>query len=302
MKKKALKPLSYTDLSTYQLLCIKDVYQMMDNLCMGKLPSWDIVNFEKAIVSSNVHCSFDEETVREIIKDGLLKLDEEKTLKRYLEDGKHYAYELFMYLPENFHITQKQYILFWAYMAREFSDLELPVDAKRFREKYITVMKQFNFPYDTGCTRSVERFSVKTKYGVQNELDEAELRQALYILEARNRAFMRERDYDGEKVYLGKAIEELSAFAERVWPSYRVRKDLNIHDFLFALDSTCTEASRDDVLALWGVFTGEPMSFTACGRRRGVTGSRIRQTQVNVISRVGNRARRIILEPKEEKK
>ena len=93
-----LKPLSYTELSTYQLLCIKDVYQLIDTICADKYADWNIIDFEKAVVSNKYPNSYDEQSVRTAIESSLLKLDAEKPRKRYLEQGKHYAYELFLYL------------------------------------------------------------------------------------------------------------------------------------------------------------------------------------------------------------
>lgn len=72
--------------------------------------------------------SYDEQSVRTAIESSLLRLDSEKPRKRYLEQGKHYAYELFLYLPEQFRFDEQPYKLFWAYMAREFSNNELPIE------------------------------------------------------------------------------------------------------------------------------------------------------------------------------
>ena len=60
------------------------------------------------------------------LRAAFLRLDSEKPRKRYLEQGKHYAYELFLYLPEQFRFDEQPYKLFWAYMAREFSITNCP--------------------------------------------------------------------------------------------------------------------------------------------------------------------------------
>lgn len=86
------KHLSYTELSTYQLLCIKDVYQLIDTICADKYADWNIIDFEKAVVSNKYPNSYDEQSVRTAIESSLLRLDSEKPRKRYLEQGKHYAY------------------------------------------------------------------------------------------------------------------------------------------------------------------------------------------------------------------
>ena len=107
------KPLSYTELSTFQLLCIKDVYQLIDTICADKYADWNIIDFEKAVVSNKYPNSYDEQSVRAAIESSLLKLDAEKPRKRYLEQGKHYAYELFLYLPEQFRFDEQPYKLLW---------------------------------------------------------------------------------------------------------------------------------------------------------------------------------------------
>ena len=196
------KPLSYTELSTYQLLCIKDVYQLIDTICADKYADWNIIDFEKAVVSNKYPNSYDEQSVRTAIESSLLRLDSEKPRKRYLEQGKHYAYELFLYLPEQFRFDEQPYKLFWAYMAREFSNNELPIEKKQFRERYIAVLKKFNMRLYSNRTLYVKRFSVKTRYGEQMELEERDIRNAFSTLEGRNQAYTRKYDRIADTAYL----------------------------------------------------------------------------------------------------
>ncbi len=62
------KPLSYTELSTYQLLCIRGVYQLIDTICADKYADWNIIDFEKAVVSNKYPNSYDEQSVRTAIE------------------------------------------------------------------------------------------------------------------------------------------------------------------------------------------------------------------------------------------
>lgn len=78
------------------------------------------------------------------------------------------------------------------------------------------------------------------------------------------------------------------------------RKDLNVHELCFAIDSACTELARNDILLLWGVFTGKPITLAACGSKRGVSPSCIRQRQEMVVRNTGHGSRRIIMEPKSD--
>lgn len=294
------KPLSYTELSTFQLLCIKDVYQLIDTICADKYADWNIIDFEKAVVSNKYPNSYDEQSVRTAIESSLLRLDSEKPRKRYLEQGKHYAYELFLYLPEQFRFDEQPYKLFWAYMAREFSNNELPIEKKQFRERYIAVLKQFNMRLYSNRTLYVKRFSVKTRYGEQMELEERDIRNAFSTLEGRNQAYTRKYECIGETAYLDRAVEKLGEFTQRIYPDYQIRKDLNVHELCFAIDSACTELARNDILLLWGVFTGKPITLAACGSKRGVSPSCIRQRQEMVVRNTGHGSRRIIMEPKSD--
>lgn len=82
------KHLSYTELSTYQLLCIKDVYQLIDTICADKYADWNIIDFEKAVVSNKYPNSYDEQSVRTAIESSLLRLDSEKPRKPVFRTGK----------------------------------------------------------------------------------------------------------------------------------------------------------------------------------------------------------------------
>ena len=139
---------------------------------------------------------------------------------------------------------------------------------------------------------------MKTRYGEQMELEERDIRNACSTLEGRNQAYTRKYDCIGETAYLDRAVEKLEEFAQRIYPDYQIRKDLNVHELCFAIDSACTELARNDILLLWGVFTGKPITLAACGSKRGVSPSCIRQRQEMVLRNTGHGSRRIIMEPK----
>lgn len=102
------------------------------------------------------------------------------------------------------------------------------------------------------------------------------------------------------QLILMRAVEKLEEFAQRIYPDYQIRKDLNVHELCFAIDSACTELARNDILLLWGVFTGKPITLAACGSKRGVSPSCIRQRQEMVVRNTGHGSRRIIMEPKSD--
>lgn len=183
-------------------------------------------------------------------------------------------------------------------IVREFSNNELPIEKKQFRERYIAVLKKFNMRLYSNRTLYVKRFSVKTRYGEQMELEERDIRNAFSTLEGRNQAYTRKYDRIADTAYLDRAVEKLEEFAQRIYPDYQIRKDLNVHELCFAIDSACTELARNDILLLWGVFTGKPITLAACGSKRGVSPSCIRQRQEMVVRNTGHGSRRIIMEPK----
>ena len=286
--------MSYTELSTYQLLCNKEIYQIIDKLCAEKFPDWDIETFERSVVGCAIKASYDEESVRAVIDSRLRELDTERPLKQYLESGKHCAFELFLYFPTSEEYDDRPYRLFWAYMAREFGDAELPMED--CRERYLSVLKLFNIRLYAPIYINIERFSVKNSYGESVLLSERDVRKALFTIERRNRAFLRKRYYSSEPVFLEKASEKFSEFFRRIYPHTRLKKDFNVHDLCFAIDSTCTEHQCDNILLLWGVYTGEPLNYSECAKKCGVSCSCIRQCERAVVRNVGHGGKEIIAE------
>ncbi len=292
-------PLSYTELSAYQLLCNKDVYDMIDTLCAGKFSDWNIEDFERVVVDGNIHTSYDEKTVRAVIDSKLRELDGEKPLKRYLEQGQHTAFELFLYLPKTLEYDDRAFLLFWAYMAREFGDIELPIEGKQCRELYISVLKKLNIRLYSKNDYHIDRFSIKDSYGNSAPLNDGDIREALFTIEKRNQAFLRKREYNGEPVFLEKAAEKFSDFFGRIYPHTKLKRDFNVHDLCFAIDSSCTELQSNNTLLLWGVFTGEPLNYLACSRKCGVSNSRIKQCENTVVRNTGHSNRNMIAERKD---
>lgn len=137
---------------------------------------------------------------------------------------------------------------------------------------------------------------MKARYGEQMELNERDIRNAFSTFEDRNQAYTRKYDYIGETAYLDRAVEKLGEFAQGIYPDYQIRKDLNVHELCFAIDSACTELAKNDILLLLGVFTVKPITFAACESKRGVTPSCIRQRQEMVVRNTGHGRRRIIVD------
>lgn len=292
-------PLSYTDLSTYQLLCVRDAYQMIDVVCADKFSEWNIVDFEKAVVNGFIHSPYDEQTVRNLIYDGLRELDEKKPLKRYLESGQHYVCELFLQVPYVYTHDERPFLLFWAYLAREYGDEILPIEKARCREIFQSVLKRFKMRLYINDDYYIDRFTIPADTDSAAPLSEMNLRTAFFTVTHRNQAYSRRTVYNGGAVYLDKAAEKFGKFLDGVFPGYAVRDDFNIHDLCFAVDSTCTELQRDYVFSLWGVFTGESLTYTACGEKCGVTKNRISACENTILRNVGHTERCLFARPKE---
>lgn len=284
--------MSYTELSTYQLLCNKEIYQIIDQLCAEKFPDWNIESFERSVIGCRIQAAYDEKAVRAVIDSHLRELDSEKPLRQYLESGRHSAYELFRYPQASEEYDDRPFRLFWAFMAREFGEAELPF--KDCREQYLAVLKRFNIRLFAPICSSIDRFSVKNGYGETVLLSERDVRKALYKIEGRNRAFQRKRYYNGEPVFLETASKKFSDFFKRIYPHIRLKENFNVHDLCYAMDSSCTEHQCERALMLWGVFTGEPLKYTACGKKFGVSGNCIRQCENAVIRNAGHCGKEIL--------
>lgn len=288
--------ISYTALSTYQLLCIREIYNLIDDRCSKAISGWNIESFEKSLVSGTVD---DEGRIRALVENDLLALDARKPLKRYLADGDHYAQELFLTAPQMRADDVRPFLLFWAYVAREYSDMALPIDKMQCRAIYMAAIKRFGMRLYSSYDFNIDRFAVPRQgYYSTPLLREEEIRIALFTIIQRNQAYTRRTVYDGGPVYLNAVVERFNEFLESVFPAYAVRLDISIHDICFAIDSYATERQRDYTLFKWGVFTGKPATYAACGRKFGISGARIRACENTVVRNVGHKAKELFVKRK----
>lgn len=282
---------SYKELSTFQLLCINEIYQIIDRKCSKSIPDWNMIGFEKALVNGSKSM---ERRVRELICSDLSEMDVRKPLNQYLSPGEHYAQELFLVLPRLWARDVRSFLLFWAYVARKYSDMVLPIDKEKCREIYMTVLKEFGLRLYAHQDFYVERFSVSGKGNDDTALlAPDDLQSALHHIEHRNQAFTRRTEYHGGPVYLDSAVKQLNEFSAHIHPAYTVRADLGIHDLCFAVDSYATERQRDYTFCRWGIFSGEPMTYNACGTKFYVTGARIRACENTLVRNVGHQAKEL---------
>lgn len=291
-------PLSYSELSTYQLLCIRETYDLIDAQCSACVPDWNIVDFEKEVVSNLSGNTSRIQIVRERIAEGLRELDNQMPLKQYLEQGEHSARELFLQAPEISAKDKRPFLLFWAYVAREYSHMTLPIEKSRCRDNFQSVLKQFKLRLYGNRDYTVERFCSFHNIESMIQLREADLRGAQFTIDGRNQAYARKTVFEDNPIYLDKAKDRFRRFLDNVYPEYEVKEDLTIHELCFAVDSTCTSLQRDYVFLLWGVFTGKPMNLSNCARAFGVTGSRIKACENTVVRNAGHEELAILARPK----
>ena len=267
-------PISYTQLSTYNLLLDKSTYNLIDTVCKVKFADWDIVAFERAILGENSQASYSEAAVRNAIYEQLLDLDKAKPSLLYLEQGNHYATEIFRIVPETIY-PRESFKMFWSHISRVFSDYVLPIDKYEFRKVFLSELEKLGIRQQTNRDYYISQFTVRNTFGNEGMLNAKDIREAMYTVEARNQAFSKRTANNGANAYLDAICSVLKERAEEHstenW-TLKLREDFDIHSLCFAVDSSCTEKQRDGAFLRWGIFTGEPLSYAECGRRLGVTG------------------------------
>lgn len=267
-------PISYTQLSTYNLLQDKSTYNLIDTVCKEKFTDWDIVAFERSVLGEQSQASYTENDVRDAVYEELLELDKAKPSLLYLEQGTHYGSELFRVVPESGE-PRSSFKMLWSYVSRVFSDYVLPIDTDEFRKLFLAELEKIGIRQQTNRDYKISQFAINDRFGKDGIINAKDIRYAMYSAEARNRAFNIRMENNGDKAYLDAICSVLKERAKehstKKW-TLKLREDFDIHSLCFAVDSSCTEKQRDGAFLRWGIFTGEPLSYAECGRRLGVTG------------------------------
>lgn len=150
-------PVSYTELPYNQLLCHQAAYDLIDANGREFFDGWDILKFEKEILTRESTGYIRSDKDRNALIGPLASLDSTMPFLKFGEPGKHYAYELFLSPPD--HWWSRGAPLFWAYAARQFTYDILPMDEKTFSEKYKTIVATLGIPYGKDEYVYVKRFA-----------------------------------------------------------------------------------------------------------------------------------------------
>lgn len=273
-------PISYTQLSTYNLLQDKCTYNLMNEICEKKFDDWDIMAFERAILGEDTQVSYTEEDVRSAICEHLFALDKTRPNLLYLEQGTHYGSELFRIVPESSE-PRSSFKLLWSHISRVFSDYVLPIDKNEFRQMFLAELEKIGIRQQTNREYRIAQFAINDGFGKDGTINAKDVRYAMYFAEARNRAFSLQTENNGETIYLDvirDILEKKAKMYSNEYYTLRLKKDFDIHTLCFVVDSSCTVKQRTAAFLRWGVFTGEPLTYEECGRRLGVSGKSVSQS------------------------
>lgn len=289
-------PLSYKSFNIYQLLCHRRTYELIDDVCKAGIPNWNISRFEREIHSELLDMGSTIDTVMELVSAKLDELDRQYPLLRYLEQGQHVGDELFLTVPDP-QFDYSAYYILWAIIAREFSGELLPMDETELRKKFVSIVKGYGINYENGKNYEVDALKINDGWHLDGLVNAHDIRRSLYLVEDRNRAFMKRMECDADKLYIDHARKRFEQHCQLISTQdqcYVLRKDFDAHNMCFAIDSSCTVKQRDYTFQRWGIFTGKPLSCNKAGAVCGVTTERIRQSE-NTVLRNSVRDRRSLL-------
>lgn len=150
-------PIPYRKLSIDQLLCHDGAYKLMDIAGHLRFENWNIQQFEKGYLGCEgiQYIRNDEDTQALLLP--LATLDMMMPLLRYNEDGQHYAYELFLSIPDHWGARGDPF--FWTYTSRRFTYDHLPMSSEAFSRKYMSIVQELNIPYGTNDSVYIDMFA-----------------------------------------------------------------------------------------------------------------------------------------------
>lgn len=274
-------PTPYEKLEFKQLLHHKLAYECIDKKGTELIESWDMVAFEKAIVTENTLPFPISQEQLKMLKQSCSDLNESMPYLEYSEKGQHYGYELFSFEPEKW--FSRGGPLYWAYLSRKFTLDKLPIDDNFLQEKYRRIADENGISKYPNRQIYIERFAAG---GMSSGIVCSDfVNQQKEVLRKRNRAFgnRNEEQYAGVQ-YVDKAIERISYLCScssmRNW--YVCNPEIEFNKLLFVLESLNTNWAFRVVSSLWGIFTGIPLSVAETAKMYEVTNRRIYQIERNV--------------------
>ena len=138
-------PVHYYDVPIEQLILHKKVYNIISIRGTERWSDWNIHEFEGAIIQRcPYHGIWNLNEFKDYIKDDLEILDQEMPFLKFKEAGQHYAYELFLSIPEQWGARGEPG--FWNKLAREFTYCKLPMKQEDFIQMYKNIVSSYWIP------------------------------------------------------------------------------------------------------------------------------------------------------------
>lgn len=290
-------PIPYEKLTYNDILHHKAAYDRFDMVGKALFADWDIIGFEKAVLGfGDEHYLYMADKIKET-PNLYGDLDTKMPILRFLEEGQHYAYELFITPPTCW--GSEGTPLWWAYASRKLSAYTLPVDEETLFEAYNSVAKEFGIKINSGKPYYIERFDAG---GLNAGIVSGDfVRSGWYTIRDRNQLYQNGINKNVD-LYLDKAKERISWYCNRFRADeFELVPDMSKHDFIFAMnDSKINEHQMEIAFLLWGVFTGTPLTITEVANIKGVSYEAIRSIESRVLQKLlSNKNRGTIIRPKE---
>lgn len=149
-------PIKRVKLEIWELMYEQESYDILLEDHKERFVNFDMRKFEAYNIERNRNRMIELDLIS-YIKDKLNKLDIDKPLYSFSEEGTHYAFELFLAEPKIY--KTKGDLFFWTYMARQFSNDVLPMAEEDFKNKYLNIVNKFNIPFGKDEVAYIDEFS-----------------------------------------------------------------------------------------------------------------------------------------------
>lgn len=150
--------ISYTELEPRVLLHNQLSYDAIVRVGSSYQAGWKIEDVEPSAIFDDFRGElFSEPRASADLKRELTVLDRTFPFLRFGEEGRHFAYELFLSPPCGWGSRGAPF--FWTYAARQFTFDELPMPKARLERKYRAIVSAFGIPFGVDDYVYVEGFA-----------------------------------------------------------------------------------------------------------------------------------------------
>lgn len=150
-------PIPYKKLDFTILFHSQAAYERIDSVGKKLHPEWNIIEFEKSLLGAGGNRFFPVGK-EDVLKTELSDLDETMPFLKFREPGQHYAYELFLSVPDTGWGSRGMPFL-WAYMARQFTYDKLPLSDEYIVEKVKVTLRSLGISECSEEYVYIERFA-----------------------------------------------------------------------------------------------------------------------------------------------